>query len=55
MEFLHSGAWPIIVFGGFAVAYVTPMVYVPGDAATTAAHVLANAGLVRIGVLADLF
>ena len=43
------------IFGGFAVAYVTPMVYVPGDAATTAGNVLANAGLVRIGVLADLF
>jgi len=43
------------IFGGFAVGYVTPMVYVPGDAATTAGNVVANAGLVRIGVLADLF
>src|ERR671933_1752139 len=42
------------VFGGFAVAYVTARVYVPGDAAVTAANVLANAGLVRIGVVADL-
>lgn len=42
------------VFGGFAIAYVTAKVYVPGDAATTAGNVLANAGLVRIGVIADL-
>ena len=42
------------IFGGFAVGYVTPMVYVPGDAATTAGNMVANAGLVRIGVLADL-
>src|SRR5919202_191913 len=42
------------IFGGFAIAYVTARVYVPGDAATTAANVLANAGLVRIGVVADL-
>ena len=42
------------IFGGFAVGYVSPMLYVPGDAATTTRNVLANAGLVRIGVLADL-
>jgi hypothetical protein len=42
------------IFGGFAVGYVSPMLYVPGDAATTAGNVVANAGLVRIGVLADL-
>ena len=42
------------VFGGFAVGYVTARVYVPGDAATTAANVLSNAGLLRIGVVADL-
>jgi hypothetical protein len=42
------------VFGGFAVGYVTPMLYVPGDAVTTAGNVVANAGLVRISVLADL-
>jgi len=42
------------IFGGFAIAYVTARVYVPGDAATTAGNVRANAGLVRIGVIADL-
>jgi hypothetical protein len=42
------------IFGGFAIAYVTAKVYVPGDAATTAGNVVANAGLVRIGVVADL-
>jgi hypothetical protein len=42
------------IFGGFAIAYVTAKVYVPGDAATTAGNVLANSGLVRIGVIADL-
>jgi len=36
------------------VAYVSPMLYVPGDAAATVGKVLANADLVRIGVLADL-
>jgi hypothetical protein len=42
------------IFGGFAVGYVTPMLYVPGDAATTIGNVVANAGLVRLSVLADL-
>src|SRR5438093_6869988 len=42
------------IFGGFAVGYVSPMLYVAGDTAATAGNVLSNAGLVRIGVLADL-
>jgi hypothetical protein len=42
------------IFGSFAIAYVTAKVYTPGDAATTAGNVLANAGLVRMGVIADL-
>jgi hypothetical protein len=42
------------IFGGFAIAYVTAKVYTPGDATTTAGNVLANAGLVRMGVIADL-
>ena len=43
------------VFAGFAFGYVLTKVYVPGNAATTAANVLANSGLVRVGLLADLF
>lgn len=42
------------IFGGFVVGYVSPMLYAPGDAATTAGNVIANAGLVRISVVADL-
>ena len=42
------------IFGGFVVGYVSPMLYVPGHAATTAGNVVANAGLVRIAVVADL-
>ena len=42
------------VFGGFAIGYVTPLVYAPGDALTTAGNISANAGLVRASVLADL-
>lgn len=45
----------VAIFGGFAFGYVLTKVYVPGDATTTAANVLANAGLVRSGVVADLF
>jgi hypothetical protein len=42
------------IFGGFALAYVTPKVYEPGDAAATAGRVLANSGLLRVGIVADL-
>jgi hypothetical protein len=42
------------IFGGFAAGYATPKVYVAGDAATTAANVLADSGLVRFSVIADL-
>jgi hypothetical protein len=42
------------VLGGFAVGAVSSTVYVAGDAATTAANLAANAGLVRIGLVADL-
>lgn len=41
--------------GGVAQGFVYPQVYVAGDAATTAGNSLANAGLVRIGVVTDLF
>lgn len=44
----------VAIFGGFAIKYVLEKVYLPGDATTTAANVLANSGLVRFGVVADL-
>jgi uncharacterized protein DUF4386 len=43
------------VTAGVAFGYVLTKVYVPGNAAITAGNVLANAGLVRMGVLLDLF
>jgi Domain of unknown function (DUF4386) len=43
------------VVAGFAFGYVLTRVYVPGNAATTAGNLVANSGLVRMGVLADLF
>ena len=42
------------IFGGFAEGYVEPKMYVAGNAAATAGNVIANAGLVRMGVVADL-
>ncbi len=45
----------VAIFGAFAYGYVVAKVYVPGDATTTAQNVVANAGLVRVGVIADLF
>jgi len=42
------------VFGGFAEGYVEPKMYVAGNAAATAGNVIANAGLVRAGVVSDL-
>ena len=43
------------MFSGFAFGYVISRVYVAGDAATTAGNVVANSGIVRMGVVADLF
>jgi hypothetical protein len=43
------------ITSGFAFGYVLTKVYVPGNAATTAANVAANPGLVRVGVVTDLF
>ena len=43
------------ISSGFAFAYVLGRVFVPGAAAATAAKVAANAELVRMGVVADLF
>ena len=42
------------IFGGFAEGYVYPKLFVAGNAAATAANVVANPGLVRMGVVADL-
>src|SRR6266567_2988151 len=42
------------IFGGFAEGFVEPKMYVAGDAAATAGNVVANPGLVRLGVVADL-
>jgi len=50
-----AGAFYLVVaiFGGFA-HIVRQMVYVPDDAATTVANVVANASLVRMSFVADL-
>ena len=42
------------IFGGFAEGYVEPKMYVAGNAPATAANVIANVELVRLGVVADL-
>jgi Domain of unknown function (DUF4386) len=42
------------IFGGLAEGFVEPKMYVAGNAAATATNVVANAGLVRLGVAADL-
>ncbi len=43
------------IVAGFAYGFVATKMYAAGDAATTAANVMANPGLVRLGVVADLF
>src|SRR5271170_2868509 len=42
------------VFGGFAEGFVDPKMYVAGNAAMTARHVVANSGVVRLGVVSHL-
>jgi hypothetical protein len=44
----------VAIFGGFAQGFVEPTMYVAGDAPATAGNVVANAGLVRLGVVAEL-
>jgi hypothetical protein len=43
------------IVAAFAYGFVATKVYAAGDAGTTAGNVLANPGLVRLGVVADLF
>jgi hypothetical protein len=43
------------IVAGFAYGFVATRMYAAGDAAATADNVLANPGLVRLGVIADLF
>ena len=42
------------ILGGFAQGFLYPKIYVAGDAVKTAGNLIANSGLVRIGVVADL-
>jgi hypothetical protein len=42
------------IFGGFAEGYVEPKLYVAGNAVATAGNVVANSGLLRMGIVADL-
>ncbi len=42
------------IFGGFAEGFVDPKMYVAGNAAATAGNVVANAELVRMGVVSHL-
>ena len=44
----------VAIFGYFALGYVDPKMYVARNAAATAGNVVANAGLVRLGVVAHL-
>ena len=42
------------VLSAFAILFVSAKVYVPGNAAASAANVLADPGLLRVGIVADL-
>jgi hypothetical protein len=42
------------IFGGFAEGFVDPKMYVAGNATTTVGNIVANPGLVRMGVVAHL-
>jgi len=42
------------IFGGFSEGFVDPKMYVAGDAAVSAGNVVANASVVRLGVVAHL-
>ncbi len=42
------------IFGGFAEGFVEPKMYAAGNATATTGNVITNAGLLRLGVVADL-
>lgn len=42
------------IFGGFAVGFADPSIYLAGDAAAAAANIVANPGFVRMTVVAHL-
>ena len=42
------------IFGGFAEGFVDPKMYVAGNAVATAGNIIANTGLIRMGVFAHL-
>ena len=42
------------IFGGFAEGYVDPKMYAAGNAVATAGNLVANSGLVRMGVVSHL-
>jgi len=42
------------IFGGFAEGFVDPKMYIADNAAATAGNIIANSGLVRLGVVAHL-
>src|SRR5438132_980919 len=47
--------WLVVgISGGFAQGFMEPKMYAAGNAAATAANVVANPGLVRLGVVAEL-
>lgn len=43
------------IFGGFAQGFVYPRMYLAGDATATTTNLIENSGLVRTGIVADLF
>jgi Domain of unknown function (DUF4386) len=45
----------VAIFGGFALGFVYPKIYVAGDAVKTTANLIEHATLIRIAIAADLF
>lgn len=44
----------IAIVGGFSMGYLPTLIAAPGDAAATAANVIANKGLFQFGIFADM-